>query len=474
MTETIARQLAGFIRTCRIQTLPQSVTGRAKLYTLDTLGAIAAGVGEPSSRIITSVASRVGGRGNCTVIGSDLRVSATTAALINGAAGHAVEIDDDHRTSALHPGVAVLPAALAVAEDCGADGSTLLEGIVAGYEVMTRIGDAFRGGQDRVGFHSTGTCGVFGAAAAAGRILQLDTDQLSTALGIAGSQAAGLQAWKSDGSWTKRLHPGKAAESGILSALLAAEGYTGPETIFEGPHGFLKAYAGGEPYDPDLITRNLGTEFRGAETAFKPYACCRFSHQLVDVVLNLVAKHEFDAKDVERCVIRIYRSGYNALFEPAARRARPETVVDAQFTAPYIVAVSLIYGPPLPHHFNSEMLSNPAVLELIGRIEGAPDDTFEKSFPDSYPTHVTILLKDGRRIEGFEEVASGDPAKQVYSKYPERFEEEIVQKFRSLMNASPHFRGRVDAILRDALRLESLEAVTELSGHLAATDDSKA
>ncbi len=468
MAESIARQLAGFTRACSLESAPQFVIDRAKLYIIDTLGAIIAGTEEDSSRIIADVASRVGGQGNCTVVGSDHRASVTTAALINGAAGHAVEIDDDHRTSALHPGVAVLPAAFAAAEDCGADGRALLSGVVAGYEVMIRVGNAFRGAQDRVGFHSTGTCGVFGAAAAAGRILGLDTDQLSSALAIAGSQAAGLQEWKSDGSWTKRLHPGRAAESGILSALLAARGYTGPHSVFEGPYGFLKAYAGGEPYDADLITHGLGIEYQGAETAFKPYACCRFSHQLIDAVLDLVAKHDFGVDDVERCQVRIYRSGYNALFEPAARRTRPATVVDAQFSAPYIVAVSIIHGPPLPRHFTSEMLSAPDVLRLIDRIEGVPDDMYEESYPESYPTRVTICLKDGRKLEAFEEIASGDPAKQIYASQPDRFREDVVRKFHALLDASPEFRGRAAAILKAALRLEEMENVAELSRHLAA------
>lgn len=176
MTDPIARQLAAFIEECTIEVLPPTVTQRTKLHIIDTLGAIIAGHDETSSKIIAEIVSHVGGHGNCTVIASSVRRSATSAALINGAAGHAVEIDDDHRTSALHPGVVVVPTALAMTETFGGNGKTLLEGVIAGYEVMIRVGNAFLGSQDSVEFHSTSTCGVFGAAAAAGRVLKLNND----------------------------------------------------------------------------------------------------------------------------------------------------------------------------------------------------------------------------------------------------------------------------------------------------------
>ncbi len=242
------------------------------------------------------------------------------AALVNGTTGHAVEMDDDHRTSVLHPAVAVIPAAIAVAEWSGASGAKLLEGVVAGYEVMTRIGDAFLGTQYYEGFHPTGSCGVFGAAAAAARILDLPHEAVVRALGIAGTQAAGLEEWKTDGSWIKRLHPGKSAEAGVLSAYLAKGGYTGPATIVEGVYGFLKAFSFKRQWDVDIMLRGLGTEYRGYGTSFKPYSGCRFYHQVIDATLALVREHNIKADDVEEVTVRVYRTAYLTLFEPAARR----------------------------------------------------------------------------------------------------------------------------------------------------------
>ena len=238
------------------------------------------------------------------------------AALVNGTTGHAVEMDDDHRTSVLHPAVAVVPAALAAAELKQAGGAEVIEGVVAGYEAMTRIGDAFLGTQYYEGFHPTGTCGVFGAAAAAGSILGLSTDQLIAAFGIAGTQAAGLEEWKADGSWIKRLHPGKAAESGLLAVLLAQSGYTGPATILEGENGFLKAFSFERKWDVNKILDGLGTEYRGYGTSFKPYAGCRFFHQVIDATLDLVREHKIDAPSVDEVVVRIYRTAYLTYSSP--------------------------------------------------------------------------------------------------------------------------------------------------------------
>src|ERR1700730_1714357 len=202
---TITEQLARFVTTCDIDSMPTEVVDRARMFVLDYLGVTLTGSFIRSSRIIGDVVETMGGKEKCTVIGREYRSSPMMAALVNGTTGHAIEMDDDHRTSVLHPAVAVVPAAIAVAEWSGASGAKLLEGVVAGYEVMTRIGDAFLGTQYYEGFHPTGSCGVFGAAAAAARILDLPQDAVVRALGIAGTQAAGLEEWKTDGSWIKRL-----------------------------------------------------------------------------------------------------------------------------------------------------------------------------------------------------------------------------------------------------------------------------
>jgi len=463
MAQSISGQLAEFIAGCGIEKIPSEVVARARVFVMDYLGVTLTASTARSSQIIGDVVAELGGRENCTVIGRDYRTNALFAALVNGTTGHAVEMDDDHRTSVLHPAVAVVPAALAAAELKQAGGAEIIEGVVAGYEAMTRIGDAFLGTQYYEGFHPTGTCGVFGAAAAAGRILGLSTDQLIAAFGIAGTQAAGLEEWKADGSWIKRLHPGKAAESGVLAVLLAKSGYTGPATILEGENGFLKAFSFERKWDVSKILDGLGTEYRGYGTSFKPYAGCRFFHQVIDATLDLVREHKIDAQSVDEVIVRIYRTAYLTLFQPESRRYRPGTNVDAQFSIPYAVAVSILYGAPMPAHFTDELIRDPALLALAGKVKGIADLEYESGFPARFPTEVTIRLKGGKTVQAFRDLPSGDPENPIYAEKG-RFEDEMVKKFRALLKLQPAYAARCDEMIA---KLNSLETVSDASGLLA-------
>lgn len=466
MTQTIAQQLAGFAEDCTYDTLPQAVRARTKLYILDTIGAIQAGASEQSTQIIANVLFRSDENSNCVVIGRSGRTSPQIASVINGAAAHAVEIDDDHRESALHPGAVVVPTALAACEEVAADGKTLIAAVAVGYEVAVRVGMAMGGTQDRVGFHSTSTCGVFGAAAAASMVFGLSSGQFAAALGIAGSQSCGLQEWKADGSWTKRFHAGKAAEAGVISAMMAQHGYTGPDTVFEGEYGFLKAFSGVEKSYPEEITRDLGSRFLGSETAFKPYACCRFSHQLIDAVRQLKKEHGISVADVEHVDIRIYTTGFRALFEPKYRSYRPATIVDAQFSAPYIVAITLLHDTVLPQHFNESLIVNSDVLSLMDRIDGHPEEDFETQFPEKYGTNITIVLKNGQSVSAYADVASGDPVHPEYLRSPHLFAKEVVQKYRDLLAVSSLSEELIDTIIDRVDRLEQLSDVRNLSSLL--------
>ena len=456
---TVTEQLAGFVVNCDIKKMPKEVVERARMFVLDYLGVALTGSFIKSSRIIGDVVETMGGKEKCTVIGRAYRTSPMMAALVNGTTGHAIEMDDDHRTSVLHPAVAVIPAAIATAEWSGASGAKLLEGVVAGYEVMTRIGDAFIGTQYYEGFHPTGSCGVFGAAAAAARILDLPQETVVRALGIAGTQAAGLEEWKTDGSWIKRLHPGKSAEAGVLSAYLAKGGYTGPATIIEGVYGFLKAFSFQRKWDVDIMMRGLGNEYRGYGTSFKPFSGCRFYHQVIDATLALVGENGIKADDVAEVVVRVYRTAYLTLFEPAARRYRPDTIVDAQFSIPYAVAVSILHGAPMPIHFTDEAIKDPKILALCSKVKGVADPEYEKAYPARFPTEVTIKTTNGRSFTTFRDLPSGDPENPIYKKTG-RFEQEIVDKFEALLSYQRDYKARTKKMIA---ALQSLEQQTDVS-----------
>jgi 2-methylcitrate dehydratase PrpD len=459
---TITQALADFVVHCDLERLPPEVAARAKLFALDTLVVALAGAGAASSRIIVDVVEKLGGQPQANVIGWPLRSSVALAALANGAINHAVELDDDHRTSVLHPGTVVVPAALAMAEYCGASGKRFLEGVIAGYEIMTRIGDAFHGLQYYEGFHSTGTCGVFGAAAAAGRILGLDQKTLVTAFGIAGTQAAGLGEWAADGSWIKRLHPGKSAEAGVLAVLLARGGFTGPSTILEGEQGFLKAFSHERKWDEAIILEGLGESYRGHGTSFKPYACCRFSHQVVDATLAVIEKHRVRPQDVSDVMVRIHTTAYEKLFQPEVRRYRPQSVVDAQFSIPYIIATAILHGRPMPQHFTDEAIRGPEVLAMAARIKGKPDDEYEKQYPSRYPTLVTFRLYNGQEHSEYCDLPSGDPENPGYQADPDLFGREILSKVDALMTSMPRYAARRDAIVGLTERLDQVQDISEL------------
>jgi len=431
------------------------------MYALDYLGVALTGAASRSSQIAAEVAQQLGGREECTVIGHNYRTNSILAGLVNGTTGHAVEMDDDHRTSVLHPAVAVIPAALAAAESIDAPGSAVVEGIVTGYEAMTRIGDAFLGTQYYEGFHPTGTCGVFGAVAAAGKVLGLSEEQMINAFGIAGTEACGLEEWKSDGSWIKRLHAGKAAENGLLAALLAKRGYTGPATILEGEHGFLKAFSFERKWDTRKIVDGLGTEYRGYGTSFKPYAGCRFFHQVIDAVLALTGEGGWTVNQVEKITVRVYKTAYLTLFQPEKRRYKPGTVVDAQFSIPYAVAVSILHGRPVPAHFSDTMIKDAAILDLASKVVGIPDDDFEAKYPERFPTEVTVRLKDGKEFTAFRDLPSGDPENPIYAK-PGRFEEEMREKFALLLSLQPAYADRAKAMLEAVTTLDQQRSVSKL------------
>src|SRR5437588_7880006 len=267
-----AAVLAAFCSGLRWDALDEAVRARTRELLLDLVGVALAGSRQPSSRPVVEVALALGRHGTARLLGTHHGTSAVWAALANGTAAHAVELDDVTTESSLHPGVAVIPAALALAEEHTARPSKLLEAIVAGYEVTMRVGNALDPASAYArGFHPTGVAGVFGATMAAGHLLGLDVDTLTNALGIAGTLASGSLEYLSGGAWTKRLNPGWAGHAGITAARLAQAGFSGPATVFEGRLGVLHAYSNDAL--PDRLLADLGRPLQVMRVSVKPYAC---------------------------------------------------------------------------------------------------------------------------------------------------------------------------------------------------------
>jgi 2-methylcitrate dehydratase PrpD len=451
---TIARELAEFVVAGGPRLAPAHLE-RAALHVLDLLAVALAGATAASSQPMLAMVRESAGKAEATVCGAGRIATAAEAALANGTLAHALELDDDHRTGTVHPGAVVVPAALAACEAAGASGATLLRAVFLGYEVMNRVGEAFEGRQFYAGFHPTGTCGVFGAATAAGVAFGLDVDALVRAYGIAGTQASGLAEWRTDGSWIKRLHPGRSAQSGVLAARLAKHGFTGPATILEGPSGFLRAFSHEGRYDAGAITRQLGHEFRAMTTAFKPYPCCRFSHGAVDLALEL-HREGVTAAGVRGVHVRIYKTDILNYLH------RPPTPVDAQFCLPFLIATALVRGRVGLADLTAAAIADPAVLALSDRVEVEEDPAFTAEYPERYPTELRVTTADGREVVRFNDCPAGDPEAPAYAADPARLSREVQEKVGSLL-AETGYGDRVAALIDATAALARADRVTALA-----------
>ena len=412
----ISAQMAKFAAELRYEDLPGDVRELAHLVLLDTLGcALAGSTTDEVVRIRQAMLAAAGGAGDSSLWGTAQTAPLPLAALANGAAVHAREIDDFGGCA--HSGSVVIPAALGVAARQSASGRELLTAIVIGYEIARRVMDGGGGylAFKEIGWHSTSTCGGFGAAAAAGRLLGLDVQRLQWALGYAGSNAGGTWAFIPDGAMSKRVHPGFAAQTGVMATYLAASGVTAPTTIFESDWGgYYPTYVPDTARPQDAVN-GLGKDFRIRRVGFKPYAACRGIHSSVDVVLGLRRDHKVQAQAVARVTVRGSRTHVKQLSKQDVK-----TMLDAQMSLPYSIAVALTTGSAMLDQYRAEALCRSDVLDLARRVRVVR----EPSVADGDEPHVDVELTDGRVLSGRVRVARGDCTNPLS-------EEELRAKFRT-------------------------------------------
>jgi 2-methylcitrate dehydratase PrpD len=417
--------LAAFIADVPRRGVPANVRAVLQAAAIDAIGCALFGLTTEAVRIVHAFAREQAGPQEATLWASGgARISAVNAALLGGTAIHGFDFDDHHRAK-LHLSAAILPAALALAERENCDGTTLLAALAAGYEAMARISLAANPNAARMrGWHLTGTCGTFGAAAAASVILGLDAPTTASALGLAGTQSAGLWAFNADGAMSKRLHPGNAARNGVAAALLAQKGFHGPRKILEAEDGgFLAAMS--DQTRPAEIERDLGKVWRAAAVCFKPYACCGSNHASIDAALELMAEHRFTAADVRSVTVGISRVVERQTGFPYSA----STVLNAQMSIRYDVAVALLDSAALIEQFTPQRVADPVLNELISRIDVEVDPEMDAVYPERYAGIVTIELRDGRRVRRRVDYSKGMPENRMSPA-------ELSAKFRSLATAS--------------------------------------
>jgi len=445
----ITQELANYCHGLKFGQLPDEVVDRVKYFFLDFIGVCIRGSQEDSSRSIYRFVREMGRQGGV-VIGTKQRAPHLYSALANGTSAHAIEMDDVNNESSLHPGVVVFSSALATSEMVGGSAKKFIEAAILGYEVMIRLGKA-AGAENsyKRGFHPTGTCGSFGASVAASKILGLDEKGLLSALGIAGSQAAGSMEYLAQGAWTKRFHAGWASHSGMVAAQLAQKGFRAPTSIIEGRDGFLHAYSNGA--DPSKVLEGLGSGFEILRTSVKPHGCCRYMQPPIDAVIKISKENDLSPEEVEKIRVGILRAGSQLIAEPIEEKYTPQSIVDAQFSMPFGAAVAMLYRKAGLGEFHLSKIRSEEVKQMMRRVECVTDPDLEKTFPKQWCATAEIFTKGGKRYSTKIEYCKGDPENPLSW-------DELIEKFHDLSHGLMSKNQRLKII--DQVR--SLERIRDL------------
>ena len=385
-----------------------AVSDRLRLLLFDYLAIVRAGAASESSAAVHRAIAAEGGSGSSLVDGTDRWESAQQAALANGTSAHSLELDDTHEPSSTHPGVALWPALIALADQENVTVRRLLDAAIVGYDIIAAAGTLLGASESyERGFHPTGVVGAVGAAAACAHLLGLDERHTRDSVAIAAGLAAGSLEFLSDGSWTKRLNAGAAAATGVRAARLGQAGFVAPATAIEGRDGWLRLYghgASGRTFDHGVGSGVLGT-------SFKLYACCRYMHGAIDLLREVHAERPgLLPEDVESVDIAVIEAGQSLVSSPPARKVIIETPVDAQFSMPFGAAVALTRGRPRLRDFDEAPAVASDLRDWLPKMRSYTSPVVEAAFPDSWQAEVTVRFASGEILERRCSAFRGSPA----------------------------------------------------------------
>ena len=392
-TAAVAEQLAGCIAGLDAERLPPAVKTKCADLLVDVVGLCVTARNED---YVTSALVACDDDGPCTVIGHERTLSAAGAAFVNGTATHGEDFDDTFEGGPVHAGAAIVPAVLAACERHKPDGRAALLGIAVGTEVMCRLSTVMPKAVHKSGFHPTAIFGVMGAAAGVGAALGLTQKQIVDALGIAGSLAGGIIEYLAEGAWTKRLHPGWAAQSGLRAALLGRAGFFGPRTVFEGVHGLFNGFAHTTKGDYAALTGDFGKRWVTETLAFKPYPCGTMAHPYIDCAKRLAAR-DVKADDVRELICEVAEGTVHRLWEPLASKQRPHNGYAAKFSTPFLLATGFVRGGVGLDAFTDAAVNDKDVLALSSKVRYVIDP--DNPYPNNFTGHIRAVMRDGSVIE---------------------------------------------------------------------------
>jgi 2-methylcitrate dehydratase PrpD len=439
--------LAAYVADLKFDDIPQDVLERAKVLTLDYLGSTirARSEAESTPSLLKMLeALSLDGKGESTVFGDSKTWTPAVAALLNGALGHSLDFDDTHADSSLHPSAPVVPAAFAVGEMVGASGKQVLTAIVAGYEVCCRLGNALDPTSHYAkGFHPTATAGTYGAAAAAGKLFELSKDQLISAFGVSGSQAAGSLQFLVNGAWNKRYQVGAAAMNGVIAATLARNEFIGATESVEGKHGLLVGYS--DNAHPERAVADLGSVYETMKIGIKPYPSCRYTHAAIDALVAMRREHNLTPEQVKCVEIGLHRNGITLTGDAATKR-HPTSIVGGQFSMFFTGALALDQGSFGWDDY--KRLGDSAINTLADRFDVVQDERLEgKRHP--FGARVSITTEDG-----VHERIYADPSGE-----PTSFPDAAAMQQKFLQLARPVLSNRAEKFADAILSLETFDRV---------------
>jgi 2-methylcitrate dehydratase PrpD len=390
---SVAETLAAKIAALKPGALPAATTHKCEDLLIDVVGLCATARNED---YIASALKGCDDDGPCTAIGHVRTLNAAGAAFVNGTAAHGEDFDDTFEGGPVHAGAVIVPAVLAACERHNPDGRMALIGIAVGTEVLCRLSLVVPKAVHKAGFHPTAIFGAMGAAAGVGAALGLDARQIVDALGIAGSMAGGIIEYLAEGTWTKRLHAGWAAQSGIRAALLARAGFIGQRTVFEGTHGLFQGFAHTTHGDYDALVGDFGERWVTDTLAFKPYPCGTMAQPYIDCARRLAARG-IRAEDIKEIVCEVAEGTVHRLWEPLIDKQRPRNGYAAKFAVPYLLATGFVHGGVGLGAFTDSAIHEPQVLALAAKVKFVIDP--QNPYPNNYTGHIRAILKDGSVIE---------------------------------------------------------------------------